>query len=54
MIWTVNEKEKGKLHFDTRQYRHIIWTDEAELQEELYDLVSVLPELIGRRQRRGP
>lgn len=54
VIWTVSEEEKGKLHFDTRQYKHIIWTDEAELQEELYALVSVLPELIGRQRRRGP
>ena len=53
VIWTVNEKEKDDLHFDTRQYRHIIWTDEADLQERLYHLVSVLPEVIERRHRRG-
>lgn len=51
MLWTVNKKEEGDLHFNTRQYRHIIWTDEAELQEELYYLVSGL---IGRQRRRGP
>src|SRR5713101_2205924 len=35
VIWTCNEKDKNKLHFDTRQYNHIIWTDEADLYEKL-------------------
>ena len=54
VIWTVNEKEKDGLHFDTRQYSHIIWTDEADLQERLYYLASVLPEVTERRHRLGP
>lgn len=54
VIWTVKEEDKEDLHFDTRQYRHIIWTDVAELREQLYHLVSVLPDVRRRRPHGGP
>ena len=48
VIWAVREDDKDNVHFDTRQYSHIIWTNETELQERLYHLVSGLPEVRGR------
>lgn len=35
VIWTCKEEEKDKIHFDTRQYNHIIWENE----EDLYDKI---------------
>jgi hypothetical protein len=37
VIWTCKESHKDELdkHFDTRQYNHIIWTDEHDLHEKL-------------------
>ena len=37
VIWTCREAQKHELerHFDTRQYNHILWTDEADLYESL-------------------
>ena len=42
VIWSVNEGEIGDVHFDTRQYNHVVWKDAAQLQEALYHRVSVL------------
>jgi len=35
VIWTCSEKDKDELHFDTRQYNHIIWMNETDLYEKL-------------------
>jgi nucleoside 2-deoxyribosyltransferase len=35
VIWTCNEKDKDSLHFDTRQYNHILWTSETDLFDKL-------------------
>lgn len=37
VIWTCrrDDKEIEKMSFDTRQYNHILWTDEADLYEKL-------------------
>lgn len=35
VIWTVHESWKDKLHFDTRQYNHIIYKDADELYNKL-------------------
>lgn len=35
VIWTCREDHKENLHFDTRQYNHIFWTDETDLFEKL-------------------
>jgi hypothetical protein len=35
VIWTVREDEKDKVHFDTRQYRHIIWKAPEDLRKQL-------------------
>ncbi len=35
VIWTVQEEWIKQLHFDTRQYNHIVYKDEAELYKKL-------------------
>lgn len=42
VFWTVREDELANVHFDTRQYNHIVWKTEAELAERLYDFVSAI------------
>lgn len=37
VIWTCREdREKEDMHFDTRQYNHILWQDADHLRKELY------------------
>lgn len=35
VIWTCRDNDKEDLHFDTRQYNHILWKDEKDLFEQL-------------------
>lgn len=35
VIWTCHKAEEEKLHFDTRQYNHILWDTPADLREKL-------------------
>ena len=35
VIWTCQDIDIDKTHFDTRQYSHIVWKDEADLFEKL-------------------
>ena len=46
VIWTVHCDEIEKVHFDTRQYRHILWQDPADLKDQLADTVAAV---IGKR-----
>jgi len=39
VIFTVRKEDKDKLHFDTRQYNHIIYKSPADLKERLYDRI---------------
>ena len=52
VIWSVRESEIEEVHFDTRQYNHIVWTDEVQLRDDLYHRVSTLFGKSG--QVRGP
>lgn len=40
VISTCREDEKDKLHFDTRQYNHILWASPADLADQLHDRVA--------------
>ena len=42
VIWSVNEDEIEGVHFDTCQYNHIIWKDEAQLKRDLFHRVSAV------------
>lgn len=35
VIWTCREDDVNNLHFDTRQYNHIVWKDAADLKSKL-------------------
>lgn len=35
VIWTCRNDELNNLHFDTRQYNHIVWENEDDLYEKL-------------------
>ena len=42
VVWTCRADEVQGLHFDTRQYNHILWTDEADLRERLYTRIRTM------------
>ncbi|HDR8145028.1 TPA: nucleoside 2-deoxyribosyltransferase [Bacillus cereus] len=39
VIWTCREDDLTNLHFDTRQYSHIVWQEETELKELLLNRI---------------
>ena len=39
VIWSVREDDLRNVHFDTRQYNHIVWKREDDLEEQLYNRV---------------
>ena len=46
VIWSVREDDLKNVHFDTRQYGHIVWTSESNLQEQLYVYICAI---IGKK-----
>ncbi len=46
VIWTVRKDELAKVHFDTRQYCHIVWESEEDLKKQLYNFICAI---IGKR-----
>jgi len=48
VIWSVREDQKDKLHFDTRQFPHLIWKDPGGLAMQIEDLIAGT---VGRRAR---
>jgi nucleoside 2-deoxyribosyltransferase len=47
VVWTCREDEANLLHFDTRQYNHILWKDPADLRTRLDSRIraTVLPRI---------
>ncbi|UAT29522.1 nucleoside 2-deoxyribosyltransferase [Bacillus badius] len=39
VIWTCREDDLEDLHFDTRQYSHIVWKDPDDLREKLINRI---------------
>lgn len=39
VIWTCRKDEIEKVHFDTRQYNHIVWENEEDLYHQLYNRI---------------
>jgi hypothetical protein len=35
VVWTVRHDDIGRLHFDTRQFNHLVWNDPADLSAKL-------------------
>lgn len=42
VFWTVRKDDLPNVHFDTRQYNHIVWESEEQLGEQLYSFVIAL------------
>ncbi|MFC1889696.1 hypothetical protein ACFL4G_08080 [Thermodesulfobacteriota bacterium] len=39
VIWSVRKDDHENVHFDTRQYNHIVWESHDELEDQLYDFI---------------
>lgn len=46
VIWCVRKGDLKNVHFDTRQYNHIVWEDPDEFKENLFELICAV---IGKR-----
>lgn len=42
VIWTVNAACIDFVHFDTRQYSHIVWNEPSDLRTKLYNRIAAL------------
>jgi hypothetical protein len=40
VIWTCREDDLRNVHFDTRQYSHVVWTDSQDLRTKLADRIK--------------
>ena len=40
VIWTCREDHFEEVHFDTRQYNHIVWRDATDLNSQLSDRIA--------------
>jgi len=40
VIWTCKKDDFKNVHFDTRQYNHVIWEDEEDLYQKIMDRVQ--------------
>ncbi len=49
VFWCVREDDLKNVHFDTRQYNHIVWKNEQELAQQLQTFISAI---IGRGTAR--
>jgi nucleoside 2-deoxyribosyltransferase len=51
VIFTCKERQERGLHFDTRQYSHIVWTNLEELRKKLVNRIEgTIPNYPRRRQ----
>lgn len=48
VIWCVRKDDLTNVHFDTRQYNHVVWESTQELKEKLYDVICAV---IGRKHK---
>jgi len=46
VIWSVRHDDLKNVHFDTRQYNHIVWEDETDLRDKLKNFILAT---IGKR-----
>ena len=40
VIWSCRKNDVKKVHFDTRQYNHIVWNDSSDLYRQLRDRIE--------------
>lgn len=39
VIWCCRKDQLGEIHFDTRQYNHLVWEDEEDLYKQLFNRI---------------
>jgi nucleoside 2-deoxyribosyltransferase len=49
VLWTCKKGDLGNVHFDTRQYNHILWESEDQLRETLFNFICAI---IGKGPKR--
>lgn len=42
VIWCVRKDDLDNVHFDTRQYNHIVWEGPEDLENQLHDFISAI------------
>lgn len=42
VIWSVREDDLKNVHFDTRQFGHVVWKDIKDLQKKLYEMICAV------------
>ncbi|MGO8761541.1 MAG: hypothetical protein ACLP2P_04240 [Desulfobaccales bacterium] len=42
VLWCVRKDDMDKVHFDTRQYNHIVWETADDLETRLYDFICAI------------
>ena len=47
VIWCVRSDDLSNVHFDTRQYCHVVWDTPDDLREKLYNVICAI---IGKRK----
>lgn len=57
VIWTCRDTDIDKLHFDTRQYNHIVWSGAEDLRIKLTNRIEATlpnrPKPLTRRVKKG-
>jgi len=48
VVWSVRKEDLGNVHFDTRQFNHVVWSDSSDLKAQLEATVVAV---IGRSRR---
>jgi nucleoside 2-deoxyribosyltransferase len=49
VIWSCRKEDFKHVHFDTRQYNHIIWETSEQLKEQLYNFICVVVGKISKQ-----
>jgi len=42
VLWCVKKDDLDNVHFDTRQYNHIVWETTDDLESQLYDFICAI------------
>lgn len=42
VLWSVREDDLDDVHFDTRQFAHVVWKNIEDLQEKLYEMICAV------------
>ena len=42
VIWSCRKDDFKNVHFDTRQYNHIVWESEKDFKEQLYNFICAI------------